>query len=98
MPSPYDEFKRDGVNRLLKLARAMCVLVNAFAAIITTKYRDFPAILALVVAIQNLCQLLPDAEQEFVAIASQDSPIPPDSGDIAGINPEAPPPPDPDVE
>jgi len=94
MPSPYESYNRDGLNKLIKLARAMCIIVTTFAAIIEAKYNDKPNIIALLNAIKAVCLLLPDAQNEFDAIPSDDPAFPIVSSEIAGINPDAIAPPD----
>lgn len=94
MSQPYEDFQRDGFDKLLKLGKALCKLVLAFAPVIRGKYAGNAAIIALLVAVENLCPLIGDAETEFRAFGTDD-PLPPvDTGDIAGINPSAPPPPE----
>lgn len=96
MTNPYLNYKKDGLNRLLQLARALCVLVTSFAKIIRVKYAGNAAIIALVDSIEGLCALLPAAEEEFAAIPLQDVPLPTEPGVIPGENPSAPPTADPD--
>jgi hypothetical protein len=95
--SPYANYRRDGLNRLLKLAQALCAIVTTFAGIIRSKYEGNPNIIALLAAIEAVCELLPPARDEFESIPSDD-PLPPtNSTDITGINPNAPPAPSPEV-
>lgn len=96
-PSPYADWKRDGLSTLIKLARLLCNVVTSFAGIIRSKYADKPAIIALLTAIELACDALPDAQEEFRAIGSDDPEIPSDPSGLAGINPSAPAAGDPDA-
>lgn len=94
MSSPYMDWKRDGLTRLVALARALCALVTTFGHIIRSKYASNVAIIALLTAAETLCAALPGAIAEFDAISSED-PLPPsDPSGLPGINPEAPEPPE----
>lgn len=96
-PSPYADWKRDGLTKLVGLARALCTLVQTFGGIIRSKYADNVAIIALLTACETVCNLLPEAITEFDAISSDD-PLPPsDPSTINGINPDAPEPPLPEI-
>lgn len=86
----YDDFKRDGLDKLIKLAKVMCATVNTFAPIIRGKYRDNVAIIALLEAISAVCSLLPEAQAEFDAFPPDDGLPPVDTSNIVGINPNAP--------
>lgn len=97
MPSPYSDFKRDGLDKIIKLAQVLCRLVLAFKAVIEDKYSGYPVIIALLASIESLCDLLPEAKTAFDSIGAEDDPFPEDTGDLAGINPLASPPPDPEV-
>jgi hypothetical protein len=94
MPSPYANWKKDGLKKLISLARVMCSLVNNFAHIIESKYSSNTAILALLTAAKALCAALPEAMIEFDAIGYEDSPPPLDPSMLAGINEGASAPPD----
>jgi hypothetical protein len=99
MPSIYDNYQRDGVSSLLKLARALCNLVNTFAPIIIAKYPDVGSpIRLLLAAAQNLCVLLPAAIVEADLYTGSNDPLIADPDNALGINPSAPPAPDPDAE
>jgi hypothetical protein len=98
MTSPYADWKKDGLKKLISLARVLCTLVNNFAHIIESKYSASPPILALLTAAKALCAALPSAIIEFDAIGYED-PLPPlDPSMLPGINPEAPAPPDLETE
>lgn len=90
MASPYADYKKDGMDRLLKLGRALCALVLTFAPVIRGKYGANVAIIALLTAVENLCPLIGDAEAEFLALGSDDPPIPSDPSTLTGINASAP--------
>lgn len=94
-PSPYADWKKDGLTTIIKAARFLCGLVNQFGGIIKSKYADNPAIVALVIAAETLCAALPAAQAEFDAIPSDD-PLPPsDPSTTPGIDTNAPEAPDP---
>ena len=92
--SPYADWKKDGLASLIKFARLLCGIVSAWAGVIRSKYADKPNILALLTAIETACGLLPDAQTEYQALASEDPAIPSDPSGLAGINPAADAPPD----
>lgn len=93
-PSPYAEYRRDGMNKLLDIARTLCAIVQTFGAIIRSKYADYPNIIALLTAIDAVCALIPDAQADFDAIGFDDPAFPADPQAIEGIDPSAPAPPD----
>ena len=97
MTSPYADWKRDGLASLLKLAKALCSIVTTFAGIIRSKYSDQPNILALLAAIEAVCQLLPDAIADYDAFSPEDDPYPADTATLAGIDENAPDAPEPDI-
>jgi hypothetical protein len=97
MTSPYLDFKRDGVDKLLRLAKGLCVLVQSFAHIIRSKYSGNVAIIALLTAVEGVCALLPDAQAEFDAFGSEDASFPSDPSTLNGINPSAGEAPEPDI-
>jgi hypothetical protein len=98
MPSPYADWKKDGLKKLINLARLLCALVNKFAHIIESKYSSNPAILALLTAAKALCAALPEAIIELDAFGYEDPAPPLDPSMLPGINPEAPEPPDIETE
>ena len=97
MTSPYADWKRDGLDKLMKLARLVCALVSQFAHIIRSKYAGNPAIIALLTAAEGLCELLPAAQAEFDAMPADDPAYPSDPSTLNGIDPSAPPAPEPDI-
>lgn len=97
MTSPYFEWKRDGLSTMIKVARFMCKLINEWAHVIESKYAEKPHILLLLGAAQAMCELLPAAQAEFDAFGFEDAPAPIDPSEMAGINPDAPDAPDPEI-
>lgn len=95
-PSPYADWKRDGLVLVMRLARAVCGAISRYGHIIKSKYADKPAIVALVIAAETLCAALPNAQAEFDAIPSDDGTPPADPSTALGINPSAPPAGEPD--
>ncbi len=67
MPNDPAFSLRSGMNKLLILARALCVLVSASAATIRARYADRTALLALLTAAEGVCALLPAALSEQAA-------------------------------
>lgn len=85
--------KRDGMTTIINLGKTMCRLVLSFKPVILAKYSTVPSIVALLSAIEAVCELLPAAESDWYD-PSGDNTIPSDDpSEIAGIDPEAPAPP-----
>jgi len=81
---------RDGLNKLIKLAKAMCATVALFAPILLKKYPDNETIAALLAAIATLCAIIPEVESEFIVPeGTNDVPLE-DPDMIAGIDPSRP--------
>ena len=81
---------RDGLDKLVKLGKVLCRTVQAFSPILLKKYPDNPTIIALLAAINGVCLLLPDVENEFL-IEEGANDIPVDTPElIPGINPGLP--------
>lgn len=91
----YDDFTRDGLDKLIKLGQALCRTVSLFAPILRGKYRNEPTIIALVAAIETVCSLLPEAKATYDAFPSDDGLPPADVSNTLGINTNAPPAPTP---
>ena len=93
MADPYNPLadrEKDGLTEIQKLAIRMCMLVQRYKPIILAKYGSNLVITGLIVAIEVVCGLLPDFQQEMQAI-KLDSTLPPlDPSETAGINPAAP--------
>lgn len=87
---------RDGLDKLVKLAKAMCAIVATFSALLLKKYPDNELITSLLAAIAVVCALIPEIEGEFlIETGLNEDPLEDPSG-IAGINPSLPPAEDPD--
>lgn len=97
MPTPYEDYKKTGLDKMIKLAKTLCLLVQTFEVIIRSKFPDSVPINALLDAIKTLCLLVPDADAAFQEWVLDQTPPPADSADIAGINPDAPAAVDPDI-
>lgn len=95
--NPLADRAKDGLPEMLKLARRMCLLVQQYKPVIVAKFGSNAIIMGLIVAIEVVCGLLPDAINEFVELDSDLSEPPADTGDIPGINPSAPPDQPPDL-
>lgn len=90
MTNPYADYEKTGLDKMIKLAKVLCRLVQTFAVIINAKFPDSVPIQALLAAILALCPLIADADAEFLAYKI-DSTLPPsDAGETVGINPDAP--------
>jgi len=89
MTSPLADFKRDGMSKLIGLAKVMCFTVTRFKPVILAKFGSNIAIVGLIEAIEAVCSLLPDAENAFLAIHLDETPPPNDPADIAGTDPDA---------
>lgn len=88
---------RDGIDRIVKLGKAICGLVQTFAPLLYTKYPDNETIAGLIAAILAVCALLPQVEAEFLMESGlNDVPLD-DPESIVGINPSLPPAPDPEM-
>lgn len=88
---------RDGLDKIVILAKVLCRLVQSFTAILLKKYPNNTTITALLAAINTLCLLIPDVENEFLVEGGTNE-IPLDSPElIPGINPGLPPAPDPEA-
>ncbi|HEY9664894.1 MAG TPA: hypothetical protein V6C65_41165 [Allocoleopsis sp.] len=82
---------RDGLKKLITLAKAMCVTVATFSAILTRKYPGNETIVALLAAIAAVCALIPDLENEFLIPGGDNDPVLDDPAGTPGIDPSAPP-------
>lgn len=88
--NPYEDYKKTGMDKMIKLAKTLCRLVQVFKVVIDAKFPDSVPIQALVTAILALCPLIADADAAFLAY-ELDATLPPaDAGDTIGINPDAP--------
>lgn len=87
---------RDGGEKIVKLAKALIVLVQVWANVLIKKYGAESAIGLLITAILALGNLLPDAEDQVLDIGGNNAPVLDDPTTIAGVDVDAPPPPEPD--
>jgi len=86
---------RDGIDRLVKLGKAMCAIVAAVSPLLLLKYPNNETIVELLAAIGAVCLLLPTVEAEFL-VEEGTNEIPLESPElIPGINPSLPVAPDP---
>lgn len=90
MPSPYDDYQKTGLDKMLALAKTLCRLVLTFKIIILAKFPDSLPIQALITAIEGLCALIPEAETEFRQWQLDQTLPPDDASENAGIDPDAP--------
>lgn len=81
---------RDGIDKLVKLAKAMCATVALFSGIIKSKYPDNDLINSLLAAIAVICALIPEVENEFLEKTGDNSDPVENPADIPGLNPDAP--------
>jgi len=88
-------YQRDGGNKIVMAARALVILVNTFAGVLVQKYGATSAIGLLITAIQNLAPLLPAADAQVIEYGGNNEDAAENPGDIPGIDPSAPAPPDP---
>lgn len=96
-PAVYDGRQRDGVSSIQKLARQLCMIVGWAAPIIELKYRNNAAMLALLAAVKEVCNLLPAADAALIPSGDNSDPIE-DPTTIPGVDVSAPAPPDPPEE
>lgn len=93
-PAVYDGRQRDGLASIQKFARTLCGIVSWAGPIIELKYRNNAAVLALLVAIKEVCNLLPAADAALITGGDND-PVIEDPSTIPGVDTSAPPPPAP---
>lgn len=85
---------KDGIAKLIKIAKSLCALVATFSPLILRKYPDNDLINALLAAISGVCALIPQVESEFLEPSGlNDVPLE-DPSDIPGIDPGKPPAPE----
>jgi|SRR5688572_14745969 len=87
---------KDGLKKLVIVAKALCTTVAAFSALWLKKYPDNELIAALLVAVAGVCALIPEVESEFIEFEGNNDPILADPTTIPGINPSLLPAEDPD--
>jgi hypothetical protein len=84
---------RDGLAKLVRLAKALCLLVQKFTPLLKAKYPDNITIDTLLLAIAAVCSAIPEVENEFLQETGLNE-IPLDNPElIPGINPSRPDPP-----
>jgi len=88
---------RDGIDKLVKLAKAMCATVALFSALLLKKYPDNELIASLLAAIGVICALIPEVESEFLIDTGLNQDPLEDPAGINGINPSLPPAEAPDI-
>ena len=81
---------KDGIDKLIKLAKAMCATVALFSSIIVKKYPDNELINSLLAAIAVVCALIPEIESNFLESTGDNSDVISDPESIPGIDPTAP--------
>jgi len=82
---------RDGLDKIVKLGKAICALVATFGGLLITKYPDNPRITALLTAIAAVCALLPEIQSEFLMESGLNEEPLETPSEINGINPALPP-------
>ena len=77
---------KDGLDKIVKLGKALCGIVASVTALLLVKYPDDERIQALLAAIAGVCALLPPIEANFLyPEGTNETPL--DApGDIEGIN------------
>lgn len=88
---------RDGLTKLLKLAKAMCATVALFAPILIKKYPGNETIAALLAAIATMCALIPEVESEFFIPEGTNEDVIADPDSTPGIDPGRPAAPEGDI-
>lgn len=71
----YDNVKRDGLASITKFAKLICGLRYTFGPILRLKYRANPAIQSLLDALDEVCNLLPQAEASLIVGGDNSDPI-----------------------
>ena len=89
---------KDGLRKLVTLAKAMCATVAAFSALLLKKYPNNETIIALLAAIAAVCALIPEVESGFLETTGDNQDITEDPDSAAGIDPSADPSLPPDYE
>jgi len=85
--------QRDGMTTLMNLAKTMCRLVQIFKPLIMQKFSGSVPIMALITAIEGVCEALPAAQASFYDPQGDNVDITEDPASTPGINPGAPEPP-----
>jgi len=77
---------KDGIDKLIKVAKTLCALVATFSALILRKYPNNELINNLLVAIAGVCALIPEIESEFLETLGDNADILEDPSGTAGID------------
>ncbi len=88
---------RDGIDKLVKLAKALCRTVQLFTPLLLKKYPDNELIQTLLTAINGVCLLIPEVENEFLIEEGLNEDPLENPEEVNGINPSLPPAPAPDL-
>lgn len=97
MTTPVVPISRDYLDKLVKLGKAMCKAVQLATPILRRKYPDNETIENLIEAINVVCALLPDVENEFLLPSATNEDVLEDPSGVPGINPGLPPAGDPEL-
>lgn len=87
---------RDGIDKLVKLAKALCRTVQLFTPLLLKKYPGNELIQTLLTAINGVCLLIPEVENEFLEPEGLNTDPLADPDGTPGINPSLPPAEEPD--
>jgi hypothetical protein len=93
----YANIERDGMTKIIALAKALCRIVSAVSHIIKGKFPGSEPIQVLLQAIEALCPLIADAELAAITYGGNNDVPLTDPDGIAGINPSRPPAEEPDI-
>lgn len=81
---------RDGGEKITRLARALVIIVQTFAAVLINKYGAGSGVGLLIQAILNLAPLIPQAESDVLDFGGGNTVPMDDPQGIIGIDPGAP--------
>lgn len=97
MQIDYSKVERDGMTKIIAIAKTLCRIVSAVKHIINGKFPNSEPIQLLIAAIEALCPLIADAELAAITWGG-DNDVPLDTpAEISGINPARPPAAAPDI-
>lgn len=91
MTTPVVPITRDYLDKIIKLGKAMCKAVQLATPILRRKYPDNETIENLIEAINVVCALLPDVENEFLAPTATNEDVLENPATVPGINASLPP-------
>jgi hypothetical protein len=93
----YQAIERDGMTKIIALAKALCRIVNAVKHIINGKFPDSEPIMLLIAAIEALCPLIAEAEADAISYGGNND-VPSETPELTpGIDPSRPPAAAPDI-